>query len=88
MKNSFTVQNLKCGGCANTIQKNIEKLEGITNVHVESSEVFFEHDDEAQSQAVVQTLKTLGYPIETEKNNLALKAKSFVSCGMGRLANN
>lgn len=89
MKNNFIVQNLKCGGCASTILKNIEKLEGISNVEVEveSSEVHFEHSSDAQLELVAATLKNLGYPIETEANNIALKAKSFVSCGIGKLGN-
>ena len=90
MKGSYIIQNLKCGGCASTILKNIEKLEGISNVEVEveSSEVRFEYENDAQSELIADTLKSLGYPIETEENSIALKAKSFVSCGMGRLSSN
>ncbi len=87
MKSSYNIQNLKCGGCASTILKKIEKIEGISNVsvNVDASEVQFEHGDSAQLDLVAKTLKELGYPIETEENSLKLKAKSFVSCGIGRL---
>jgi len=37
-RNTIKIQNLKCGGCANTIIKNIEKIDGV-------SEVSINHDD-------------------------------------------
>ena len=35
MQSQFTIQNLKCGGCANTITKGVDSLEGVSNVHVD-----------------------------------------------------
>ena len=36
MKNILNIQNLKCGGCANTIITQLSKLDGISEVIVEN----------------------------------------------------
>ena len=43
MENTLSIQNLKCGGCANTIITQLSKLDGISEVTVdnETSEVSF-----------------------------------------------
>ena len=38
MKTTLYIQNLKCGGCANTITKNISTLDAITDVSVNVEE--------------------------------------------------
>ncbi|MDC6367111.1 MULTISPECIES: heavy-metal-associated domain-containing protein [Flavobacteriaceae] len=90
MKTKVIVQNLKCGGCANTIKKNLEKLSGVAavNVEIETGEVIFESKSEVESSKVQDLLKSMGYPTIDDVNTLSTKAKSFVSCGMGRLMNN
>lgn len=79
------IQNLKCGGCANTVTKGLEKLDGISNVqvNVEESKVSFESAQEDLS-AVLQRLSELGYPEESEANSFLKKSKSVVSCVVGR----
>ena len=44
MNTTILIQNLKCGGCANTITTKISTLENISNVivNVEDSSVSFE----------------------------------------------
>ena len=88
MKGSIIVQNLKCGGCANTIKMSLSKLEGIQNVviNVDKSEISFEHDYDAALVLVTKTLNNLGYPSLGHKNDFKHVAKSFVSCGMGRFS--
>ena len=50
METTLYIQNLKCGGCANTITKNLTSIEGIENitVHVEESAVSFTYSNESQ----------------------------------------
>ncbi|MUU78047.1 heavy-metal-associated domain-containing protein [Winogradskyella endarachnes] len=87
MKNSFNIQNLKCGGCANTIVTQLSKLDGISEVIVnnETDEVSFNTVSETEIESVKQKLSDLGYPIVGDANSLPKKAKSFVSCAVGRM---
>ena len=41
MNTTINIQNLKCGGCANTITKNLAQLEAITEVTVNVEESRF-----------------------------------------------
>ena len=89
MKSKLTIQNLKCGGCANTIIHKISAIDNISKVEVdvETSEVTFEHLSENDLEKITQKLAYLGYPIEGDKNSVVSKAKSFVSCASGRISN-
>lgn len=86
MKHTIQIQNLKCGGCANTIITKLNLLEGIseTAVNVEKDEVSFNYTSEENLAIIYQKLKDLGYPIYEDDNSLGLKAKSYISCAMGR----
>lgn len=88
METTIQIQNLKCGGCANTITKNIAFLEGITNVsvHVEESTVAFSYETEAKLAEVKEKLKSLGYPEDGAANSIGSKAKSYVSCAIGKMS--
>jgi copper chaperone CopZ len=64
MRTSIIVQNLKCGGCANTITTKLSQLENVTNIVVdtESSTVSFVAISSDDALTVKERLKTLGYP--------------------------
>ena len=85
---TLVIQNLKCHGCAHTIVTQLSKLEGISNVAVtnDNDEVSFSYNSEINLENVVKRLSDLGYPIVGETNSLPKKAKSFVSCAVGRMA--
>lgn len=87
MKTSIIVQNLKCGGCANTITTKIAALDNITNVIVDtdSSTVTFNAKSEDDALHAKEKLKSIGYPSIEENNNTFTKAKSFVSCATGKM---
>ena len=87
MKNTLNIQNLKCGGCANTIVTQLSKLDGITDVTVnnDTDEVSFNTDSETTIETVTNKLSDLGYLIAGGANSLPKKAKSFVSCAVGRM---
>lgn len=82
------IQNLKCGGCANTITTQLSKIEGITDVQVDNelNQVSFGYNSENSNEKVIKKLSDLGYPIAGESNTLPKKAKSFVSCAVGRMS--
>jgi copper chaperone len=91
MRRTFEVSNIRCGGCANSIRKALSEA-GFTDVEVdltcEPRKVTLELNDEAQTAQFRAVLRGLGYPLSDEKISLAdsagLKAKSFVSCAVGK----
>jgi copper chaperone CopZ len=87
MKTTIPIQNLKCGGCANTITKGISAIDDIKNVsvNVEDNTVTFSYETEEQVNEVKNKLKSLGYPVDGEANTLGDKAKSYVSCAIGKI---
>lgn len=86
MKAEIQIENLKCGGCAATIKKGILGLEGINevNVDVEKSIVSIASEKE-NLEEIKAKLSKLGYPEVGDKNTVLHKAKSFVSCAVGRI---
>ena len=85
---TIEILNLKCGGCANTIKKNILSIEGISEVTVEmeSSKVTVDTNDESVILSVKKNLSKMGYPEIGDANTMLHKAKSFVSCASGRMS--
>ena len=83
------VENIKCGGCANSIANGLKKDERITAVDVDIDKgiVKIEADDSLRDDAVAKLL-SMGYPekgsVEGLKSAKA-KATSFVSCAIGRM---
>lgn len=88
METTIHIQNLKCGGCANTITKGISSIEAVQNVsvNVDESIVTFSYETEDQLNEVKNKLKSLGYPEDGEANTLGSKAKSYVSCAIGKMS--
>lgn len=86
MKQNIHIENLKCGGCASTIVKGLTAINGVedVNVDVENSIVSFSSEDENLVE-VKEKLTKLGYPEVGDKNTVLHKAKSFVSCAVGRV---
>lgn len=86
MKQEVNIENLKCGGCASTIIKGLTAIEGVENVNVdiETSVVSFSSNDTTLTN-VKEKLSKLGYPEVGDKNTVLHKAKSFVSCAVGRV---
>ena len=87
MKKEVYIQNLKCGGCANTITNELNKLEGFSNVQVdeENDRVSFDSTEEDVSALLIR-LDELGYPPVDTDNSMFKKAKSYVSCMRGRMS--
>ena len=87
MKTTLIIQNLKCGGCANTVITRLSELENINDVEVNNEEnsVTFSFSSEEDIEQAMSLLSKLGYPVVGEENTLGKKAKSFVSCAIGRI---
>lgn len=85
------VENIKCGGCANSIRKGLTEDERITGVEVdiEGGRITLEGDETARDE-IAMKLAHMGYPEVGSVEGMraaAAKAKSFVSCAVGRIDN-
>jgi len=87
MKATLYIQNLKCGGCETTIINKLSSLKNINNISIDQKydTVTFEHKTIQDVEVVKKMLSKLGYPPYGEQNNLGRKAKSYVSCAIGRI---
>lgn len=88
MKTTIKIQNLKCGGCANTITSKLKQIETVSNisVDVDNSAVTFEYDSEEVLLRAKEVLHKVGYPEEGTTNTIGSQAKSYVSCAIGKLS--
>lgn len=89
MKTTVQIQNLKCNGCGSTIKNKLSELDNISEVsiNVDDSTVSFEYESESDLEATKEELLKLGYPLKGGQNKLQTKAKSYVSCAIGRVNN-
>lgn len=88
MKTTLQIENLKCGGCAATIKKGILTIDGVENVDVNLEESSVSITSTKNNlQEVKIKLSKLGYPEIGDKNTVLHKAKSFVSCAVGKIDN-
>lgn len=89
MTYEISVENIKCGGCANTITTKLKTLDAVTDIQVDIEKgVITVSGDESHKAEVVQLLLQLGYPETGTAEGLKAakaKAKSFVSCAVGRM---
>ena len=87
MKTTVIIQNLKCAGCMGTITKNLSAIKDVADLHIEleDSAVSYTYTSEDTLLLVQEKLAHLGYPIDGDKNTLGSKAKSYVSCAIGKM---
>ena len=78
------VENIKCGGCMNSIKTALLKIENVTEVAIDKETDTITIDADNDRAVFVNTLSSLGYP-EKGHNTLLHKGKSFVSCAVGIL---
>ena len=95
MRDTVAVNNIRCEGCASTIKTALVK-EGFSGIEIDLSceprKVTVHVEDEASSAQFRAILRKLGYPLCDEKISLSdsatLKAKSLVSCVVGKFSVN
>jgi copper chaperone len=83
------VENIKCGGCENSIVKGLTSLDGVSGVSIsrENQSISVQASENLR-EALVLKLKAMGYPLRGSVSGLEAgltNAKSFVSCAIGRL---
>jgi copper chaperone len=91
MTYTLCVENIKCGGCASSIRNKLieTSLAQAVEVDPELGEVRIDGNPESRSQAI-EALAKMGYPETGSVEGMkaaAAKAKSFVSCAVGRIDN-
>jgi copper chaperone len=90
MKQTFEVENVKCGGCANTLKTKLKDAFGDVDVDLDvmPRKITLEISDN-QIDDLTKQLRGLGYPLRTDElsilQNVGAKAKSFVSCAIGKM---
>jgi len=85
----YRVLNVKCNGCATTLKDKLRDEFGEVEVDLEvmPREITIKKE-EFDEDFLRERLKSLGYPMVDEDMNfvedLGAKAKSFVSCAIGK----
>ena len=92
MIQTLEVQNVKCGGCAGTLTKALEKEFGEITVDLEVEPRKITLDiQESQMESLKLQLRKLGYPLSSDTlstfQTATTTAKSFVSCAIGKIDN-
>ncbi|MFP4154935.1 MAG: heavy-metal-associated domain-containing protein [Halothiobacillaceae bacterium] len=87
----FEVENIKCGGCSARITRALRSLPGVQSVQVDpqAQSVVVAHEADCDLERVAERLKELGYPragSATGLSGVGAKARSVVSCAIGRLS--
>lgn len=90
MELAFEVENIKCGGCARSIERALAGVPGVSRVEVDvdAGRVTVAAPEDAR-EPLREALLRLGYPERGSASGvsaLGAKAKSFVSCAIGRLS--
>ena len=85
----ITVENIKCGGCAGSIEKKLSSTFQTDKIKVDIEQGVISIDiDDSRRDEVTEVLLSLGYP-ETDSvhgfDSAKAKAKSFVSCAIGKM---
>ncbi|MBT8190441.1 MAG: heavy metal transporter [Saprospiraceae bacterium] len=80
------VDNIKCGGCENSIKSRLNSEFGFDNINIdrETGLIELEKSEDFNQEHVSTTLYKMGYP-KIGEGNVLVTAKSFVSCMIGRM---
>lgn len=84
MKNQFEVENIKCGGCMNSIKTALLKIENVEEVTIDKEIDTIFVTGNVERESIIAKLNELGYP-EKGDNTLLRQAKSYVNCVIGRM---
>ncbi len=85
MIHKIEVENIKCGGCMNSIKTALLKIENVDEVTINKETDTITINSSIDRVVFVNALSHLGYP-EKGNNTLLHKGKSFVSCVVGNLS--
>ena len=91
MNIEIQVENIKCGGCASTITKKLMQDERINQIDIDIEKGLIKMDvTENAHKEFCDVLLNMGYPETGTAEGIVAakaKAKSFVSCAVGKVDN-
>jgi copper chaperone len=87
---TFDVENIKCGGCENSIRKGLTSIAGVSEVQIDREQQRITLlANEAERIVIADKLRSMGYPEQGSvagfQSGLA-QAKSMVSCAIGKVS--
>ncbi len=86
----FDVENIKCGGCENTIRKGLSTIAGVSEVQIDRDQQRITLlANEADRGTIAEKLRSMGYPEQGSVAGLQsglAQAKSMVSCAIGKVS--
>lgn len=94
MSIQISVENIKCGGCASSIRKQLQAISAVESVEVDvenglvTAQILEASNSDALRSELVAKLLKMGYPETGSVEGLraaGAKAKSFVSCAVGKM---
>lgn len=85
METIFEVENIKCGGCMNSIKTALLKIDNVEEVTIDKEIDTIVVKGTANRETIVAKLNELGYP-EKGDNTFLRQAKSYVNCAIGRMS--
>ena len=92
MTKSFKVLNIRCNGCANSIEKALKDKFSEVEIDIENQKVTLDIESAEDEEVLRDTLRKLGYPLNDENlttfQNIGLKAVSIASCSIGKFHKN
>ena len=87
MEQQIIVENINCGGCMNSIQTALLKLDNVEKVAIDKETETITISGAIEKAIVISKLNELGYP-EKGNNSIVKIAKSYVNCAIGRINDN
>lgn len=85
MTHHIEVENIKCGGCMNSIKNALMSVANVSDVSISKETETVTIQGDVQRDDLTKKLAELGYP-EKGSNTFLHRAKSFVSCAVGKMS--
>jgi copper chaperone len=85
MVHQIQVENIKCGGCMNSIKNALNQLPLVDEVTIDKDTETITVIGDVDLTILIEKLNALGYP-EKGKNTTLKKAKSYVNCAIGKMS--
>jgi copper chaperone CopZ len=85
MEQTFIVDNIKCGGCMNSIRTALQKMDEVSEVQIDLENETIHVKGNADRLLIISKLNALGYP-EKGNNSMVKKAKSYMNCAIGKMS--
>lgn len=80
----FEVENIKCGGCANSIKTALLKINQVEAIEINKENETVSVTGNADVSEIIAKLNALGYPVKGT-NSTFKQLKSYVSCAIGKM---